>query len=189
MEVGWRDRPINFGKNFMQSALSMAVLGAIACCNGDTWSSEIGTAVGPKTPRLITNLKKVPIGTNGAVSFVGTIASMIGGLLVGIVYYVTIVLLEATVGIEGSFPPQWPVILLGGFAGLVGSVIDSILGATVQYSGFCDRQKKVVQRPSPSVKHICGRNILDNNLVNLVSSTLTGFLTFYVAYSSWRYVD
>lgn len=32
-------------------------------------------------------------------------------------------------------PPQWPVILIGGAAGLIGSLIDSVLGAVCQYSG------------------------------------------------------
>lgn len=32
-------------------------------------------------------------------------------------------------------PSQWPIILTGGMAGLFGSIIDSLLGATLQYSG------------------------------------------------------
>lgn len=31
--------------------------------------------------------------------------------------------------------PQWPVIIVGGIGGFFGSVLDSILGATLQYSG------------------------------------------------------
>lgn len=30
---------------------------------------------------------------------------------------------------------QWPIILFGGVAGLIGSIIDSLIGATLQYSG------------------------------------------------------
>lgn len=73
-------------------------------------------------------------GTNGAISLVGTIASVLGGLLVGSTYYLTLLLL-ANENYLISSPPQWPLIVIGGILGLTGSVIDSILGATVQYSG------------------------------------------------------
>ena len=187
-EVGFREKPIDFARDFIQSALGIIVLGSVACCNGDTWSSEIGTAIGAKTPRLITTLKKVPIGTNGAISIEGTAGSILGGLLIGIVYYLTIKALILAGCFDGPYPPQWPIVLLGCFAGFVGSMLDSLLGATLQYSGFCQKRKKVVHRPSASIKHISGRNILDNNTVNVVSSTITGILTSYVGYIFWKYV-
>ena len=31
--------------------------------------------------------------------------------------------------------PQWPIIVIGGIGGFIGSTIDSFLGATLQYSG------------------------------------------------------
>jgi len=188
-EVGFKERPIDFARDFIQSALGMTVFGAIACCNGDTWSSEIGTAVGSRTPRLITTWKKVPVGTNGAVSIVGIAASILGGLIIGIIYYVTIESLNYFGSFSHKYPPQWPIILLGCFSGFFGSMIDSILGATLQYSGFCEAQRKVVHQPSASSKHICGRNILSNNLVNLISSSLTGMLTSYTGYVVWKYVE
>ena len=180
---------MNYARDFPASCLSMAVLGAIACCNGDTWSSEIGIAVGSKTPRLITTLKRVPVGTNGAVSFVGTTASLIGGLLIGIVYYIAILVLGFIDSFTADYPAQWPVILLDGFAGLFGSFIDSVLGATLQYSGFCEEQKKVVSKPSSTVKHICGKNILDNHLVNLLSSSISAIVTSYIGYMAWQFIS
>ena len=52
----------------------------------DTASSEVGKAYG-KTTYLITSLKKVPRGTEGAVSLEGTIAGVVAAALVATVAY------------------------------------------------------------------------------------------------------
>ena len=80
---------------------------------------------------------------------------------------------------------QWPLIPIGFLAGLVGSIIDSILGATVQYSGFDIRKQKVVNQPGDpdQVLPISGLNILSNNQVNFVSASLTALLTAKIAVS------
>lgn len=53
----------------------------------------------------------------------------------GIAYYISVVQLVDTASLLAS-PPQWPLIFAGGIAGLIGSVVDSLLGATLQYSGI-----------------------------------------------------
>ena len=53
-------------------------VGAIATATADTLASEIGIL---HEPRLISNFKKVPAGTNGAVSLLGTAAGIVGGAL------------------------------------------------------------------------------------------------------------
>ncbi|XP_017877632.1 transmembrane protein 19 isoform X2 [Ceratina calcarata] len=153
LDVGCTERPIDFDKYYRSSWLSVGILGAFACCNGDTWASEIGTVVGNGDPFLITTLKRVPKGTNGGVSWVGLLVSLLG-----------VVLQLAT--------PQWPVIVIGGIGGLLGSVVDSILGATLQYSGVSDKGI-IVEHPGKGVKHICGKQFLDNHSVNLLSSVIT----------------
>lgn len=72
-------------------------------------------------------------GTNGGVTPVGLVASFLGGLLVGVVYFVTQLLLINDLHMAD---PQWPIIVYGGVAGLVGSMLDSFLGAHMQYSGI-----------------------------------------------------
>lgn len=75
-------------------------------------------------------------GTNGGVSLAGLVVSCLGGLLVGVGHYLTLLMLVST-PVMVAAPPQWPIILVGAAGGLLGSVIDSLLGATLQYSGTC----------------------------------------------------
>ena len=89
----------------------------------------------------------------------------------------------------GPHPPQWPVVVIGGTAGFIGSIVDSFLDATVQYSGFCTIRKRVVNKTGRTVKHICGRGILDNHLVNFVSSITMGLLTPVITYLIWKHLD
>ena len=58
-----------------------------------------------------------------------------GGLAVGVAYYLGVIL-ASPVPLSKS-PDQIYLIALGGVGGLMGSVIDSILGATVQVKLNC----------------------------------------------------
>ena len=146
-----------------------SVLGATLQYSGDTWASEIGSAVG-LNPRLVTTFRLVPRGTNGGVSLPGLVASGAGGTLIGVVYYITSLLLIEETHIE------WIVIPVSLFAGLFGSLVDSVLGATLQYSGVHSKTGKIAHSPGPDVKHITGWNVLSNNAVNLLSSLITGLV-------------
>lgn len=77
-------------------------------------------------------------GTNGGVSIAGTLASALGGLVVGCAFYLSLIFTVPAHQLSSS-PPQWPILLVCTAAGVIGSAIDSVLGATVQYSGIYSR--------------------------------------------------
>ena len=158
-------------------ALELACLGSISCCCGDTWASEVGSVLN-LSPRLITSCRHVPRGTNGGVSLPGLLASGLGGLLIGTIYCVTYLSLHWRGVVVNIFPvPQLALPLLGLMAGLIGSLIDSLLGATLQYSGYNTGTGRIQYHPSADCKHISGRNLLSNDSVNLVSSAVMAILT------------
>ncbi|KAL9270021.1 PGR-like protein, partial [Drosera capensis] len=173
---GWEDSCLDSNESKLITALVGGIIGQYCCCNGDTWSSELGV-LSDEQPRMITTFKVVRKGTNGAVTKTGLIAAAEAGAVIGLAYYLSGLL----VGVECLFGEaalkQLLIIPLSSLMGLCGSLIDSLLGATVQYSGYCQLRKKVVGKPAPTVKKISGLDILDNNGVNLASILLTTLLT------------
>ena len=110
--------------------------------------------------------------TNGDVTVAGTLWSGVGGMLMG-------ALTVAMDAISGLAPLQFrQVTLYGGLCGLVGSFLDSLLGATLQVT-YYDTETKLVYHHDPqtsSARRVCGHAILSNEQVNLVSVALTAYL-------------
>lgn len=90
-------------------------IAALAEAAADTMSSEIGQAVGGPA-WLITSWRRVPPGTDGGVSLVGTVAGVVGSAVV-----------------SGFGGPDRLVVFIAACAGLV---FDSLLGATVERRGW-----------------------------------------------------
>eukprot|EP01102_Stenamoeba_stenopodia_P009266 TRINITY_DN2733_c0_g1_i1.p1 TRINITY_DN2733_c0_g1~~TRINITY_DN2733_c0_g1_i1.p1 ORF type:complete len:308 (+),score=67.47 TRINITY_DN2733_c0_g1_i1:40-924(+) len=173
---GWDEYPLTpsiyspFDSNF----IILAFIGHYACCNGDTWASELGI-LNPTKPRLITApWRSVPPGTNGGVSVVGTAAAVFGGAVIGLSYWVSECLFVA------SSQVGWKIVVLGALSGFAGAMIDSLLGATLQYSGWNEKKQKAVNEPGVGTKRICGYDLLTNDQVNLVSAILTSLFTAQV---------
>lgn len=85
----------------------------------DTFGSEIGKRWG-RTTLLITSLRPVPAGTEGAVSVEGTLASAAGSLLMALI-----------MGWLGLLTSASAVVLVS-VVGLVSTLLESLLGATGQ---------------------------------------------------------
>lgn len=150
------------------SMLAAAFLGAMATANGDTWATELGV-LSRGEPFSLVRFRRVPRGTSGAVSGLGTLATIAGALTVGIVA-------AAGAAAGGEWLRIHPVrlALIAVIAGTSGSLVDSLLGATVQAGYHCP----TCQRDSESETHHCGtvaarvRGLawFDNDLVNAVAT-------------------
>jgi len=162
---------LDFRQWYFESFLLSFFLGWYACCNGDTWASELGILSSTK-PVLITTWKTVHPGTNGGISPIGTLASLLGGAFIGITFWICGIIF----GTVSTSVAQWPIVILGSLGGLIGSLIDSLLGATLQYSCWSPVAKKIFNKPEPGFQKVAGMDILTNNQVNLISATITGFL-------------
>jgi uncharacterized protein (TIGR00297 family) len=103
---------------------AIAYAAAVATAAADTCSSEIGKAYGRRT-FLITTLRPVPPGTEGAISLEGTLGGFAGGALV------------AAVGALGGLY-SWPVAALVALAGLLGSLAESVIGTVAERKGWLD---------------------------------------------------
>ena len=182
LDVGSADLPVDFRSDYRASWLSVAVLGAVACCNGDTWASELGSVLTSSQPVLITTLRSVPRGTNGGVTLVGLVCSALGGLVVGLAHYLGIILTSLQSDLTRA-PSQLWVVFLGGLGGLLGSIVDSFLGASLQFSGRDRRTGKIVEVYAEGIEPISGRMILDNHSVNLLSSIVTALTLPHLALS------
>ncbi len=104
----------------------LAFAGAFATALGDTLGSEIGQLWGRRT-YLVTTLKPVPCGTEGAVSLEGTLAGLGGSLLV------------AWLGHAVGLYPVWGIVAVT-VAAFIGTTLESLVGATLEKRGLLDNE-------------------------------------------------
>ncbi|TIA85478.1 hypothetical protein E3P99_03985 [Wallemia hederae] len=186
--------------------LLLLALGHYACCTADTLASELGILSGG-FPRLVTNPRKtVPPGTNGGVSAFGTLVSGLGGLLMGLTAVISLTIEDSSCfGDSYSFgqalisAKSVKLLCLSGVAGLFGSLLDSLMGATLQrtllhkergkiltdgsdpaFARMYDGAQRSKSKETAEVRLVAGFNVLSNTQVNFFSSLCTALLTAVV---------
>jgi uncharacterized protein (TIGR00297 family) len=116
-----------------------AFIGALAAAAADTWATELGL-LARRQPRLITTLRPVAAGTSGGVTPEGLAASVGGALVVGSAWSLM------GGGRQG--------VVIAVLAGLGGSLVDSLLGATLQALYRCPLCGGLTEQ---SAHRACGR--------------------------------
>jgi uncharacterized protein (TIGR00297 family) len=160
-----------------RAGCTVAFLAALAEANADTWATEVGSASGV-VPRLITTLKTARPGMSGAVSLPGLGAALVGAALVGS----TDVCMNAGAGALQVFG----IVVACGF---VGSLCDSVLGATVQAqyalaAGDTSEMDgpKLSERLVPGSRLARGITYIGNDAVNFLSTVAAALLGFVLQY-------
>lgn len=146
-----------------------AYVGSLAAVTGDTWATEIGSRFGGQ-PRHIIRWTPIPTGISGGVSLPGTVASAAGGALIGLL---------AGIKGRGLQRKRRQMAFVGLAAGTAGSLIDSLVGATLQERRWCDACEMATERETHScggrTRHVGGVQGITNDTVNLICS-LSGAL-------------
>ncbi|WP_391560199.1 DUF92 domain-containing protein [Robertmurraya sp.] len=143
---------------FQTNSLILAFCVFIATSNSDTWASEIGT-LSKRRPYSVRTFSVVDRGTSGAVSLLGTMAAVVGAMVIAYSSYVLFYL---------QISEFWVIFLFG----FLGNVIDTFLGAYVQALYKCSRcgveTEKMVhcQRKTALIR---GRKFFNNDVVNFIS--------------------
>lgn len=99
-----------------------AYVGAFATALSDTSASEIGQLYG-RTPILITTFRRVPVGTEGAVSLEGTLAGIAASVLLALLGW-AVALVIPSHGLH--------LVWIIAVAAFVGTTLESYLGATIE---------------------------------------------------------
>jgi uncharacterized protein (TIGR00297 family) len=147
--------------------------GVIATVTADTWATEIGV-LSPQPPRLLTTWRSVEPGTSGGVTAHGMLASGAGALTIGVAL-AALAMLEL-----GNWLPG----LLGAacLGGLVGSLSDSLLGATMQaiYVAPSGETERRVGPSGAANQRLRGWSWMNNDMVNFLSSLVGGLVALAV---------
>ena len=147
-------------------------LGAVAAVTADTWATELGL-FSQATPRLITTMRPVAAGTSGAVSTLGMLGAAAGAAVIAVLAWI-IPLTQSTIEfrIKGS-----GVIVVGG---ILASLFDSFLGATVQAQRIClvchEKSEKEGVCCGSTMKTSSGWPWVDNDVVNGACAVCGGLL-------------
>jgi len=150
-----------------RSLLFVAFAGAIASVTADTWATELG-AFSPSPPRMIVSGRRVPRGTSGGITPLGTAAALAGAATIA-----AGAALGAWLGWAPARAAAGPI--LGGVAvaGFAGALADSLLGATLQASyrcPVCGRPTEHRAHCATPTRRIHGLGPVTNDVVNAAAA-------------------
>lgn len=151
-------------------------IGVMATVTADTWATEVGS-LSRRPPISILNGKRLPPGTSGGISWLGSTAAAIGGAVIGAGAWV----FGQWMGMEAGL---FTYIFSGFIGGLAGAFADSWMGATVQKMyrcSVCGKDVEVHKHCGQATDRSRGWGFMSNDAVNMISSMIGGLAAWLTA--------
>lgn len=148
----------------LREAGAAVLVASLACLGADTCATEVGTRYGGQ-PRSMWGGRPLDTGTSGGVTRAGLAASLLGAMLSPLAF-------GCVAGLDLT-TQAWLAT-----AGVAGALLDSLLGATLQFRGRAPDGRVLEQRALDGVAlaRVRGWRVLDNDAVNLASGLAAGLL-------------
>lgn len=147
----------------------VAYAASIAEALSDTWAGDFGM-LSATDPVSIITFTRVPKGISGGVTAKGFAGAMFGSAMIALLY-------------EGTYSPSFASFFIIAISGFLGSVVDSVLGATVQVH-YRDRDGFLTEKEGDEkgkFERVRGIPFIDNDVVNLLSGLFSFSLSFLMA--------
>ena len=149
---------------FPSELLYYVYVSSLAAVCADTWATEIGTLWKTKTINIL-NLKTIDQGRSGGISSIGMFGAILGAFIIPI---------SSLSWINWNY---FNFILIVTISGVLGSIIDSVLGASFQSQFKCRICGKITERENhcnqSSIRYK-GLTWIDNDIVNFITSIAGG---------------
>ncbi len=159
---------------------------SFASSTADTWASELGV-LSRASPVSLLTFRPVPRGVSGGVSFPGTLIALAGAFFIAVLF-------AGVDAVRHALPAGFlKVLAVVTAAGFVGSIVDSLLGATVQAQYAAAPGEGPSPAPAPAVTErrlspqglpnrlVRGLSFVNNDVVNFASCAAVTIATFLLA--------
>ncbi len=145
-----------------------ALAASFAEANADTWATEIGM-LSRQRPVSIISGRAVPAGMSGGVTAFGTVAALLGALFIGLIYGIGLLATNSW----SLRPRDLLIVGIVTGSGFAGSIVDSVIGATIQATYRDESTGRITERKTrgDGTKNIRIRGLsgVNNDVVNIAS--------------------
>ncbi len=162
------------------SPLFITIVTYFATVNADTFSTEIGILATPLPRWILDPRQRVEKGTSGGVTLLGSIAGVLGSLEIAFLHIIGVYLVARSSRMPFDIGFAIGSVFLGG---ILGNIIDSLLGGSFQGFYFCPicqigTEKRIhLKCGRTKTRLIRGWQAISNDWVNLLSASIASLIT------------